>query len=241
MASFPVHLSVAMTVSGIGATTLLVSGMATPPDVVLYFMLGTLGGVLPDMDSKHSTPLRVGFEVFSVLGASIVMFRLGTHLSVLELCCLWLGTFVALRYGLFYAFTSLTVHRGVFHTIPAAVLLCFLTAIVVHHLDGSTPLASWIAGIFAGCGYLVHLILDEVYSVDLAGAQMKRSFGTAFKILAPRSPFASLLLYVTLIAVWQWTPDTRSFVNTVTNGHLWQRIETRLLPHDGWFHHLHLN
>ena len=241
MASVPVHLSVAMAASGVCATSLLVIGLATPPQVVLYFVLGTAGGVAPDMDSEHSTPLRIGFELLSVLGASLLLFRLGAELSVAELCCVWLAAFVILRYGLFYLFVRFTVHRGVFHTIPAAVLLSFLAAIVVHRLGGAEPLEAWIAGFFMAFGYLVHLILDEIYSVDLYGAQMKRSFGTALKLFAPRSPLASLFLYVTLIAVWPLTPDTRTFVNTFTNAHVWQHIETRLLPHGGWFHNLHLS
>ncbi len=241
MASFPVHLSTAMAATGVAATTLLVVGLATPPEVVLYFLLGTLGGVVADIDAEHSSPLRIGFEVFSVLGATLLMFRLGNKLSVIELCLVWLVTFVTLRYGVFYVFTRYTVHRGVFHTIPAAVLFGLLTATIVHRLGSATPLEAWIAGTFVAFGYLVHLILDEVYSVDLYGAQMKRSFGTAFKLLSPRSPMASLLLYVTLVAVWPLTPEAHTFINTFTNAHLWQRIETRLLPHDGWFHNLYRN
>jgi len=240
VASFPVHLSVAMSASGVCATCLLVSGVATPSEVVLYFTLGTMGGVTPDVDAEGSTPLRISFEMLSLLGASLFMFSLGSNLSVLELCLVWLMVFFSLRYGLFHAFHRLTVHRGVFHTIPAAFFCGFLTATIAHRLGGMGALQAWIAGAFVTFGYLVHLILDEIYSINLYGAQMKRSFGTAFKIFAPRSPMASLLLYVALFVFWQFTPDTRTFVATFTSVQFWQHIETRLIPHNGWVRNLRL-
>ncbi|CAK0764542.1 Metal-dependent hydrolase [Gammaproteobacteria bacterium] len=230
-----------MSASGVCATSLLVAGVATPPEVALYFTLGAMGGVAPDVDSDGSTPLRISFETLSLLGASFLMFSLGTQLSVAELCLVWLTIFLSLRYGLFHAFNRLTVHRGVFHTIPAAFLSGFLTATISHRLGGVASLQSWIAGAFVTLGYLVHLILDEIYSVNLYGAQIKRSFGTALKIFAPHSPLASLLLYVALVASWQFTPDARPFVNIFTNPQFWQHIETRLLPHNGWFHNFRAN
>ena len=34
-------------------------------------------------------------------------------------------------------------------------------------------------------GFLSHLLLDEMFSVDLRGTRIKRSFGTAMKFWAP--------------------------------------------------------
>ncbi len=41
--------------------------------------------------------------------------------------------------------------------------------------------ASWFYGLFLFGGAMVHLLLDEMYSVNLMGMTMKRSSGTAMK------------------------------------------------------------
>ena len=45
----------------------------------------------------------------------------------------------------------------------------FLTAAVFHHLMGQHEGVAWLAGGFVFVGYLTHLVLDELYSVDLMG------------------------------------------------------------------------
>jgi hypothetical protein len=52
-----------------------------------------------------------------------------------------------------------------------------------------------------GIGYLTHLVLDELYSVDLLNSRVKRSFGTAlkpFSLADPRSSFGMLAAVVAL-------------------------------------------
>ncbi len=39
-------------------------------------------------------------------------------------------------------------------------------------------------------GYIVHLVLDEIYSVDLKNRKIKKSFGTALKLFKVDSNFA---------------------------------------------------
>lgn len=92
------------------------------------------------------------------------------------------------------------------------------------------PLSSWIAGFFTAGGYLTHLILDELYSVDLYGAKLKKSFGTALTFFSWHKPLPFLVLYATILGAWQFTPDIQPFLRTFSNHHLWQKIEQRLLP-----------
>jgi len=66
MANFKTHVSVAAALSGVLATGFLAAGVAAPKDVWLYFAMGTVGGVLPDIDADHSIPGRM-FLVFSRL------------------------------------------------------------------------------------------------------------------------------------------------------------------------------
>ena len=41
--SFNAHLAVGLCASGVAATSVMLAGMATGPQVILYFVLGTLG------------------------------------------------------------------------------------------------------------------------------------------------------------------------------------------------------
>jgi len=230
MASFPVHLAVAMTVSAISATVLITTGLATPLMAIGYFSLGTIGGIAPDLDADKSTPLRIGLWIIPILGASILLVSFASKRSIIELCAIWLGAFLILRYAMINLFPRLTIHRGVFHSLPAAVLFGCITAIITARWGNFSPLTAWIAGFFAAGGYITHLILDEIYSVDLYGAKLKKSFGTAVKIFSWRNPLPFINLYTIIIGTWQFTPNIQPFVRTFTNNRLWQRVEQRLLP-----------
>jgi hypothetical protein len=69
------------------------------------------------------------------------------------------------------------------------------------HLAGLSPFESWLAGSFVALGYLTHLCLDEIASVDLLGNRVKRSFGSALKVFSLASPQASLGMLVAVIAL----------------------------------------
>jgi hypothetical protein len=52
-------------------------------------------------------------------------------------------------------------------------------------------------------GATVHLLLDELYSVDLSGLRIKRSFGTALKLTDWTQPlFSALMLTACLGGFW---------------------------------------
>ena len=117
MASFTAHLGAAVSVTGVVATSIMVAGLASADQVILYFTLGVAGGLLPDLDADHSTPLEVAFFILSLLGAFLAVLSLASRLSVIELCLLWGGVLLLLRYGVLRLFTRLTAHRGVFHSL----------------------------------------------------------------------------------------------------------------------------
>ena len=52
----------------------------------------------------------------------------------------------------------------------------------------------------AWIGAFSHLVLDEIYSVDFSGNQIrvKRSFGTALKLWDRKSPYTSTLAFVAM-------------------------------------------
>lgn len=55
-------------------------------------------------------------------------------------------------------------------------------------------------------GYITHLILDECYSVNLSGFELKRSFGTALKLLSLRYWKASTLFLLLGLVFVEATP-----------------------------------
>lgn len=235
MATLNVHAAAAMSVSGLAATSLLVGGLATAEQVVLYFILGTTGGLLPDLDSDHSRSLKAGFFLASVLTAFFAVFRLAPYFSVAELAILWLAVFAGVRYGAFWIFTRLTRHRGLFHSVPAAVLCGLTTAAISHHTFQLAPFPAWLAGLFVTLGYLVHLVLDEIYSIDLGGVRMRRSFGTALKFFSWNSWRTSVLLYAATGLAFYLAPDLHDLSQPVVEEQAYRQVLNRLLPSGNWF------
>src|SRR5262249_62213671 len=82
MANFRTHLAVASTVSGVIAIGCMVAGVATPKEVVLFFCAGTIGGVLPDIDSDHTIPGQILFSVLAVVLAFMSVFHRADAYSV---------------------------------------------------------------------------------------------------------------------------------------------------------------
>src|SRR5215510_16226370 len=156
MANFKTHVSVAAALSGCLATGFLEVGIATPKDVWLYFTLGTLGGLLPDIDAHNSIPGRMLFSFFAMVVAFVALFSRANVYSIVELSILWMVTYVVVRYIIFQMFAKLTVHRGIFHSILAAVFFGFLTTNMSYYFFGINALNSWICGLFVFIGYLIH-------------------------------------------------------------------------------------
>ena len=234
MANFKTHISVAAALSGCLATGFLEVGIAAPKDVWLYFAMGTLGGILPDIDANNSIPGRMLFSFFALVLAFLMLFSRASVYSIVELSILWVVTYMVVRYIIFQMFAKLTVHRGIFHSILAAVFFCFLTTNISYHLFSLNPVNAWISGLFVFTGYLIHLILDEMYSVDLIGTKIKKSFGTALKIIS-RNIKATLLLFLATILAFSMTPSAERFVKTVLSFDTYKSVKVKLLPKAGWF------
>ena len=234
MANFKTHISVAAALSGCLATGFLEVGIAAPKDVWLYFAMGTLGGILPDIDANNSIPGRMLFSFFAVVLAFLTLFSRANVYSIVELSILWMVTYVVVRYIIFQMFAKLTIHRGIFHSILAAIFFCFLTTNIVYYFYGLNALNAWISGLFVFIGYMIHLILDEMYSVDLIGAKIKKSFGTALKIISKNMKATSLLFLATILAFYM-TPSAERFVKTVLSFDTYKSVKVKLLPKAEWF------
>lgn len=214
----------------------MVAGLATQEQVIAYFVLGTVGSVLPDLDADNSTPVQIAFSLSSLASAFVIMFA-ATALfdSVIELVLIWLTAYLLFRWFIFALFARFTNHRGIFHSVPAAVFFGLLTTAVSHHVLAYPPLQAWMNGLFVCLGYLVHLILDELYSVNVFGMRTRRSFGTALKLYSKSSLSATLAIYLATLAVFLFTPDLGRFTQMAGSAELYHEIHQRLLPDGRWF------
>ena len=182
MADFRTHVAVASTVSGVIAIGGMVAGVATPKEVVLFFCAGTIGGVLPDIDSDHTIPVQILFSFLSVALAFMSVFSKADTYSVVELSCLWILVHLFVRHVLYKIFAKFTVHRGIFHSQLAAIFFLFFSAAAAYHLFGLATVTSWLVGCFVALGYMIHLLLDEIYSVDISGAGFTANVSAELKV-----------------------------------------------------------
>lgn len=235
MADFKTHLIGAAAVSGIAATGLMLVGVVPQNAVPGYFVLGIVGGLLPDIDSDTSIPLRIAFSVLAIVAAFLLIFSIGQRYSLLELTLLWLACFASVRFGVFNLFTRVTVHRGLIHSIPAGALFGLFTVLLAYRSFGAAPLQAWLCGSFVFLGFLIHLLLDEIYSVNLTGMQIKRSFGSAFNLGSIDNPYGTLALYLAIVGLCYLSPPADTFVGMVLDGNLYRDVLHRLLPAHGWF------
>lgn len=79
-----------------------------------------------------------------------------------------------------------------------------MCAVAWQYLEAN-ELQSWLLGLFMSGGYVIHLTLDEIYSVDFTGVRIRRSFGSALKLLDfNQLPASCLVIFITGVA-WFWT------------------------------------
>jgi hypothetical protein len=235
MANFTTHIAVGTVVSGAAATLTLAANVISPESLVAVALAGVVGSILPDIDLKESRPSRALFAGLGVFASFCALFAVAPRFSIAEMWLVWLTTLVLVRYGLHMVFHRFSYHRGIWHSLLAGLCCWFATATVYHRLLGFHEGVAWLAGGFVFLGYLTHLILDEIYSVDLFDARIKTSFGTALKLYdAKHVGDSAVVAALTAIAFWA-APPSKPFVDGITSRQLWAGLQHRLLPQDKWF------
>ena len=111
--------------------------------------------------------------------------------------------YVIIRFGIGEILRRYTVHRGMWHSIPAAFIAGLATAFICS-CDSPTNRLFKVCAVIIG--YHVHLALDEFYSIQWyrGRIRLKKSFGTALKFWGPdpwtnAAVFGKLALLVYLI------------------------------------------
>ncbi|MEE9385570.1 MAG: hypothetical protein V3V08_19345, partial [Nannocystaceae bacterium] len=101
-------------------------------------------------------------------------------------------------------------HRGIVHSVPFAAALGLGTVNLAYRVFQLPVLTCWLAGAFVSFGFVVHLLLDECSSVNLASARMRRSFGTALKLWSRGSWLATAAVYASLALAAYHCPSPRT-------------------------------
>ena len=235
MANFPTHIAVGTVVSGALATVTVAADMVAPENVVAVTLAGVLGSILPDIDLEESRPAKAMFSGLAIFFSFAVLFGLDRKYSIAEMLILWLGTLLLVRFGAKEVFFRFSYHRGVWHSLLALVFCAFVTAVIFSRLLGRNDGVAWLAAGFMGVGYLTHLILDEIYAVDVMDTRVKASFGTALKLFDYRHLGHSAAMAVAVVLVFLVTPPSKVFVDGIASRPLWAGLNQRLLPQDKWF------
>lgn len=235
MANFTTHIAVGTVVSGALATLTLAADVIPREALVAITMAGVLGSVLPDIDLKDSRPSRAMFAGLGIFFSFAVLFSVAGKYSIVELWVLWLGTLAGVRYGVHAVFHRFAVHRGIWHSLLAMVFFGLATSVVFKYILGEADHIAWLAAGFMAIGYLTHLILDEVYSVDVMDTRLKASFGTALKLIDLHHLQSSALMAAAVAGLMMIAPPAKPFVEGLTSHSLWANLEAKLLPQESWF------
>lgn len=199
MADFKTH----MTVSTATGALLSFAGYQAGIDWDTCAVAGVLcsvSGMLPDLDSDSGRPLREA----TAMGAAVVPMLMVDRLQRLQLnhdsmVLIAIVAYITIRFFLAEMFRRYTVHRGMWHSLPAAAICGMLAFLIISNEDIGIRCFKTAAVVL---GFLSHLILDEVWSVDFKqGAyRFKSSFGTALKLWG-KNRAASVCTYITLLVV----------------------------------------
>ncbi len=236
MANFATHIGVGTVASGMLATLTLAADVVAPENLVAVTLAGVLGSVLPDIDLKDSRAGRAMFAGLAAFFSFAVLFTFAEKFSIAELWLISIGTFLFFRYVVHAIFHRMSYHRGIYHSVLAGLFFAFLTAIIYYYILGRHEGVCWLAGGFMFIGYMVHLVLDEIYSVDVLGTRVKRSFGTAVKFYDGRRIDHSIAMALATVAALMLTPPTKTFVDGMSSPNMWSGLRQRLLPQDNnWF------
>ena len=157
--------------------------------------------MLPDLDSNQSKPTQIVFKMLSIFLPLIVLLSIPNLLSIFTIIGVWVVSSVTLHYIFFKTFLSITSHRGLFHSVPMGIFLAQVTILIFYNFSSADKTFSIFAGFFILYGFLIHLLLDEVFSIDVFGMEIKRSFGSALKLYAKNNILGTFLLYALILTL----------------------------------------
>jgi hypothetical protein len=182
MAGFRMHVTTSALL-GCGYAGVGHFGYGVPLDtsIVAGAMCG-FSGMLPDIDSDYGVPLR---ETMAFTAAILPMMLVGHFQSLLlshdAMVLAAVSMYLFVRFGITNIIRKYTVHRGMFHSIPACLIFAGLAFLMCATAPTLAIRCYKSGGVVAG--FMSHLVLDEIYAIEWKGGRwrFKKSFGTAIK------------------------------------------------------------
>ncbi|QQS15428.1 MAG: metal-dependent hydrolase [Candidatus Moraniibacteriota bacterium] len=208
MASFRTHISWGIACGVLGVFLLVIS-MLVPQSwslFVLLWLMVTIGAILPDMDSDSGIPFHVTFGALSIIAGGLAFLVAYKYVpqNPLRIAEWTIGSAIFMWGIVGTLFRRFTKHRGMAHSIPSAVLvgLCVFSLASYWRFD---EWQSFLLGVAMTFGYIVHLVLDEVYAaVNFHGVPFvpNKALGSALKFYS-KSWRINMLVYgsITLLIV----------------------------------------
>jgi hypothetical protein len=196
MAGFKTHITVSSLLGvAYGGTAHFMYGVPLPTCALAAGLCG-VSGMLPDIDSDSSTPQRESLAFASAVVPMMLLHRFQHWgMSPEGIVLAGAAVYALIRFGAAALLRLYTVHRGMFHSLPAAIVfgeLAFLLA------SGDDVRLRIFKAAAVSIGYLSHLLLDEIYSVEWShGLRLKSSFGTALKLFG-QGVWGNLSVYLKL-------------------------------------------
>ena len=182
MAGFATHLSYS-TIAGIGYAAVGHLEFQVPlPACLLAGGLCSLAGILPDLDSASGVPVRETMAFAAAVTPMLLQDRFRQLGLSSESIVLASGlTYIVIRFGVGQLLKQYTVHRGMWHSLPAVAI----AGLAVFLMCAGQPMEARLYKTGAVVlGYALHLLLDELYGLRFRRGRMrlKRSFGSALKL-----------------------------------------------------------
>ncbi len=199
MADFKTHMTVSTATGAVFAVAGAQAGMPLTTCLIAGGLC-SVSGMLPDLDSDSGRPLREA----TTLGAAVVPMLMVERFQKLQLdhesmVLAAALVYITIRFVLAEVFRRYTVHRGMWHSLPAAAVVGMFAFLVMSSEDISLRLFKT-AGVVLG--FMSHLILDEIWSVDFRRGKyaFKKSFGTAIKLWG-NNRWANYVTYTKLAVI----------------------------------------
>lgn len=207
MANFQTHVGTAAVLGVMYSAGGVLSWQLDWGVALLSAGLVTLGGMLPDLDSDSGRPVRELSTLAAFIFPILLIPRLRRWGLTLEQgFVVIVGANLLIRYGMAALIRRISVHRGMFHSLPA-LAISGLAVFIVYHNDNFLERGFLTVSVMIG--FLSHLVLDELYAVNFNGALItfNKFSGSAIKLFSA-SWQANLVTYALLFGLGYLAYDT---------------------------------
>ena len=188
MPSFNTHISVGSVLGGAALIFIVSNKLLPQPEAFLITAAIAIGSILPDLDSDTSVPFHIASSLLSFAIGALTYGYFNALLSDnSEIIFRVIIAMLAVKFVVSPIIKKLTKHRGIWHSIPAAVILTLGSFLALQTITLAMRMRLYVA-VAAGAGYLAHLVLDEGSSLFhfrfLIFWSPKQSLGSALKLVA---------------------------------------------------------